>query len=336
MTMSENFDERLQQGVERMQNLGESMEETINQLRQKPELASHKDPLIEIIERLQNLYNEIDGHRKDGDGIIATLISDKTEAQSNLQEEADARTKIIDLYNSTAEDEEQAIKECEQEIRKLKETLEQGKKANKNLKEKMKTLARFGFGSSIGALACSLGGFAFRPLAVVAVGLNATTVVSNGIVYFKSEKSEMNLVEIQNQMQSQMNKKASYQNRINAAKQSVESKQRDIDQVTMKIKDFELKIQKYREAVFLTSFCKKVIFHWHQFLKDLTLSMNRLEYRFGVERKKEMVAVKDTVAYQKYVQLLNGSDADKSLKAATNICRITSMDVFDMMNRLSF
>uniref|UniRef100_A0A914PBX7 Uncharacterized protein n=1 Tax=Panagrolaimus davidi TaxID=227884 RepID=A0A914PBX7_9BILA len=285
-----------------------------------------------MIKRLQNLYNEMDDYRKDGDGIIETLISDKTEAESNLQEENDVCTKVTDLYNSTADDEEQAIKKCEQQIKKLEETLEQGKKANENRKEKMETSEIVTFGTFFASIVCSVGAFRF-PILLIPAGILTATSIGGTIVRI-SEKDEVNLDEIRNQMQTQRNNINLCQNRISAAKQSVESKQRDIDQLTMKIQDFKVKIQKYREAVILTSFCKKVIFHWLQFLNKLTVSMNRLEYHFAADT--EMVAVKDTVAYQKYVEFITGFDADKSLKAATNIRRITSMDVFDMMNGSSF
>uniref|UniRef100_A0A914Q4P5 Uncharacterized protein n=1 Tax=Panagrolaimus davidi TaxID=227884 RepID=A0A914Q4P5_9BILA len=201
----------------------------------------------------------------------------------------------------------------------------------------METLESFNDGTAFACFAFGVGGVLYTPLIFTAAILSATSglawIGGTVVCIFKSKKGEVNLDEIRDRMQTQRNNINLCQNRINAAKQSVESKQRDIDQLTMKIQNFKVKIRKYREAVFLTSFCKKVIFYWLQFLKDLTLSMNRLEYRFAADT--EVVAVKDTVAYQKYAQFITGSDADKSLKAATNIRQITSMDVFDMIDMMN-
>uniref|UniRef100_A0A914QG42 Uncharacterized protein n=1 Tax=Panagrolaimus davidi TaxID=227884 RepID=A0A914QG42_9BILA len=219
--MADNYNAGVQKCIEKMQSLKESMEKTMNQHRENPKLACNNTALSALIQRAQNLYNEMDGCQKDVDGTIATLISDKTDAE----------------------------RKCEQQIKNLEETLEQGKKANENRQRNMEVSENISNGASRLGWYSFFGGFLFPPLMATAVTLAGLSTVAADAHNSEMKKGEVNLDEIRNRMQSQMDKKLSYQNQINAAKQSIERNQKDMEQLKIKIQDYETKIQKYLRMV---------------------------------------------------------------------------------------
>uniref|UniRef100_A0AC35GJ39 Uncharacterized protein n=1 Tax=Panagrolaimus sp. PS1159 TaxID=55785 RepID=A0AC35GJ39_9BILA len=441
--MADTYDERFQKGIEKMQSLGESMEETINQHRKKPKLVCNNTALKILIQKAQNLYNEMDCCQNEVDETTETLISDKTKAERKIQEcekkVATAENEIetlnvsidieergirvvttaeneIETLNVSIDFEESGIRVCEQQIRKLEETLERGRRENFDRENRMRTNERVAVGSGAAFGVFGILGLVCPILFIPAAGMLVTSVVSSALASVEHDnemkkyeceqqirkleetlerrrkenfdrekrmrtnervavgseaafgvfgilglvcpilfipaagmlvtsvvssvehdnemkKGEVNLAAIRNRIQNQKNEIVSYQSRIEKAKQSIEKNQKDIELLKIEIQHYETKIRKYLRMVSALILCKKILFHWLQFLNELTLSMNHLEYRFAAGT--EMVAVKDTVAYQKYVQLLNGSDANKSLKAATKMRQITSTNITNEMNALS-
>uniref|UniRef100_A0A914PZT8 Uncharacterized protein n=1 Tax=Panagrolaimus davidi TaxID=227884 RepID=A0A914PZT8_9BILA len=96
--MADTYDERFRKGIEKMQSLGESMEETINQHRKKPKLACNYNALKILTQKAQNVYNEMDCCQNGVDETTATLISDKTEAERKIQE---CENKVAVTYKET-------------------------------------------------------------------------------------------------------------------------------------------------------------------------------------------------------------------------------------------
>uniref|UniRef100_A0A914QLN0 Uncharacterized protein n=1 Tax=Panagrolaimus davidi TaxID=227884 RepID=A0A914QLN0_9BILA len=214
--MADAYDERFQKGIKKMQSLGESMEETINQHRKKPKLVCNNIALKILTQKAHNVYNEMDCCQNGVDETTATLISDKTEAEKKIQEcenkVATAEYEIRTLNVSIA-DEERGIRVCEQQIRKLEEILEQGRKANENRRENMETSGNVAVGTGLASLPFYAGALFLPPLLIPAVILTAPCVGGTVVHISESKKGEVNSDEIRNRMQIQRNNINLYQSK---------------------------------------------------------------------------------------------------------------------------
>uniref|UniRef100_A0AC35F6M7 Uncharacterized protein n=1 Tax=Panagrolaimus sp. PS1159 TaxID=55785 RepID=A0AC35F6M7_9BILA len=317
------FRDRYDDCVTQMQELAQSMKNTIIQHQKNPERVCRDNSLKILIKKTQNLLAEMTDCERGMDRLTQDLIWEKTKNERQIMKCNDKiKQSYIDINYRIDEicDKQQEISESEALIFSLEETLRQGQQANENRKEELKNTNEASFVSFLGGGVFAVGAIMMPLLSIPAAAAFGLSV--KNAVEFESYKAqgEVNINEVRNRLENQRRERENLEEMNAHLEDDLFNVERQIEDLQFQIDESENSIANYQKSISVLTLCKKILTEWLLFLQDLDQSLGRIE-SYG----SNYANIKDTTAFHDYLTFIKGIQANRILSMSSNMQSLENM-----------